>query len=127
DSSVDAVISKSTKGIIQTWNRSAERMFGYTPNEAIGKHISLIIPTELMNEEKMIIEKVLNKEHVEHYETMRMAKDKKLINVSISVSPIIDKAGTVVGAAKILRDITSRKTAEAELILRAERTDIRVN
>jgi PAS domain S-box-containing protein len=123
DSSDDAIVSKTLDGIIQSWNRGAERIFGYTAAEAIGRHISLIIPPERLAEEDDVIGRVRRGEPVEHFETVRMAKDGRRIHISLTVSPVRDARGRVVAASKIARDITERVRAEAErteLLARAE-------
>ena len=108
----DAIIGKNLEGMITDWNKAAERMFGYTAPEAIGKHITLIIPPELHQEEEEIIGKLRQGIPIHHYETMRVRKDGKYIDVSLSISPIQDSKGKVIGAAKIARDITERKDLE---------------
>jgi PAS domain S-box-containing protein len=114
-SSDDAIVSKSLDGIIRTWNRGAERMFGYTAEEAVGRHITLIIPEERRPEEDMVLGKVRRGETVEHFETVRRAKDGRLLDISLTVSPIRDARGQVVGASKIARDVSERKRMHAEL------------
>jgi PAS domain S-box-containing protein len=120
ESSDDAIVSKDLTGVIQTWNSGAERIFGYTAAEMIGTSILRLIPPELRSEEKTILERQRRGERVEHYETVRVTKDGRRIDVSLTVSPIRDSSGTVVGASKVARDITARKRAEQEL-LEAER------
>ena len=115
ESSDDAIISKSLDGIIKIWNKGSEKMFGYTSEEAVGKHITLIIPAEYIIEENEIIKRIRNNETI-HYETIRNKKNGKQFNVSITVSPLKDLAGNIVGASKIARDISSRKKAEKRLI-----------
>ena len=112
ESSEDAIISKNLNGIITSWNKAAETMFGYAEQEAIGKHISLIIPNDRLQEEEMIIAKLRRGERTEHYQTIRISKAGKELNISLSVSPIRNEAGDVVGASKIARDITKQKEAE---------------
>ncbi|MDB5226727.1 MAG: Phytochrome-like protein cph1 [Bacteroidota bacterium] len=112
----DAIISKSLDGIIKSWNKGSEKMFGYNAEEVIGKHISLIIPIEYINEETKILERIRNNEIIDHYETARNKKNGKQFYVSITVSPLKDSAGCIIGASNITRDITSRKNSEAELI-----------
>jgi PAS domain S-box-containing protein len=114
DSSDDAIISKNLDGIIQSWNSAAERLFGHTAAQAIGKHISLIIPPERLAEEDEIIARLRAGDRVHHYETERLRSDGRRVQVSLSISPIRDEAGVVVGASKIARDVTERKRAEAE-------------
>ncbi len=116
ESSDDAIISKSLDGTIKSWNRGGEKMFGYTAEEAIGKNISSIIPPECIKQEKIIFERIRNNEIIEHYETVRNKKNGEQIYVSLTVSPLKDEAGNIIGVSKIARDITSRKKIEAELI-----------
>jgi len=114
ESSNDAIISKSLDGIIQSWNAGAERVFGFTSEEAVGQHISLVIPPERIGEEDRIIASLKAGQRVEHFETVRRGRDGRHIHVSLTISPIRDDSGKVVGASKIVRDITERKLAEAE-------------
>jgi PAS domain S-box-containing protein len=115
DSSEDAIISKNLDGIITTWNKSAERIFGYSEQEVTGKHISLLIPEERLDEENMIISRLRAGERVEHFETIRRRKDGQLIDISLTVSPVKDDKGKVIGASKIARDITRQKETLALL------------
>jgi PAS domain S-box-containing protein len=117
ESSEDAIISKNLDGRITSWNRAAERMFGYPENEALGQLIYIIIPHDRHDEEAMIIAKLRQGERVEHFETVRKAKNGKLIHVAISVSPIRNGQGLIVGASKIARDITQQKQHEERLQL----------
>ncbi len=112
NSSDDTIISKTLDGIITSWNPAAERMFGFTANEAVGKHISLIIPPSRIKEEEFIIGQITKGNKLDHFETIRVAKDGHEIPISITVSPIIGSRGKVIGASKIARDITERKKAE---------------
>ncbi len=114
-SSEDAIVSKDLNGIITSWNKAAERIFGYSEDEIIGKPITTILPDRLLDEEKVIISKIIKGEKIEHHETIRRRKDGKEIMVSISVSPIKDLSGKIIGAAKIARDITDRKQTEQRL------------
>jgi PAS domain S-box-containing protein len=111
-SSDDAIVSKTLDGTITSWNHAAERMFGYTAEEAIGQHITLIIPPELYQEEEDIIGKLRQGIHIDHFETVRMRKDGTKVDVSLSISPVKDRAGNIIGAAKIARDITERLELE---------------
>ena len=113
-SSADAIVSKDLNGVIRTWNAGAERLFGYTAQEAIGQPISMLIPPDHADEEPSILERIRRGERVEHYETIRRRKDGTLVDISLTVSPIVDEHGQVVGASKIARDITERKRAEQE-------------
>ncbi|TSD66973.1 PAS domain-containing sensor histidine kinase [Inquilinus sp. KBS0705] len=116
----DTIISKTLQGIITSWNPAAERMFGYSESETIGKHISIIIPPERIDEEAYIIGQITQGKRVERFETIRVARDGSLIPISLSVSPIKDSNGNVVGASKIARDIRDRHTAyEKQSILAA--------
>ena len=114
ESSNDAIISKSLDGIIQSWNAGAERLFGFTSEQAVGQHISLVIPPERIGEEDRIIASLKAGQRVEHFETERLRDDGRHIQVSLTISPIKDDSGKVVGASKIVRDITERKLAEAD-------------
>ena len=115
ESSEDAIISKTLDGIVTSWNRGAERTFGYTADEAIGKPIGLLIPQDRLDEESQIIERVKQGEHVTHFETVRRRKDGKDIHIALTISPIKDGAGTMIGFSKIARDITEQKGLEAQL------------
>jgi PAS domain S-box-containing protein len=115
ESSEDAIVSKTLDGIVTSWNAAAERLFGYTAAEAVGCSITLIIPAERQHEEQMILRRLRRGERIEHYETVRQAKDGHPIEVSITVSPIRDGGGRIVGASKVARDITLRKRSEAAL------------
>ena len=115
DSSDDAIVSKTLDGVITSWNRSAERIFGYTAAEAVGQHITLIIPAERRWEEDQVLARLRRGEKVDHFETERITKDGRIINISISVSPVRNAEGLIVGAAKVARDITDRKRSEAAL------------
>jgi PAS domain S-box-containing protein len=115
ESSDDAIISKTLDGIIQTWNGGAQRIFGYTAEETVGQSITMLIPNERLDEEAFILERMRRCERVDHFETVRMTKDGRLLDVSLTVSPLKDEDGQVVGASKVLRDITVRKKAEKKL------------
>ena len=115
DSSDDAIVSKTLDGIITSWNASAERLFGYTASEAVGRHISLIIPLDRRDEEEVIIKKIKRGEGIEHFDTVRVCKGNKPIDISLTISPIRDASGKIVGASKIARDITERKQIERAL------------
>jgi PAS domain S-box-containing protein len=120
-SSDDAIISKTLEGIITSWNHSAQIMFGYTEAEAIGKHISLIIPHERIGEEALIIEKIRKGEKLDHFETIRVAKDGREINLSLTVSPVKNKNGQIIGASKVARDITAKVELEQQRKLYIEK------
>lgn len=111
-SSDDAIVSKSLDGIITSWNASAERIFGYTADEAIGKPILIVVPPERRNEEPEILGRIRQGERVDHFETQRLTKDGRLIDISLTISPIRDADGKVVGASKVARDISDRKQAQ---------------
>lgn len=115
DTCEDAIVSKTLEGIITSWNASAERVFGYTASEAVGQHISLIIPVDRRDEETTIIEQIKRGERIEHFDTVRVRKDKTLIDISLTISPVRDASGKIVGASKIARDITQRKEMERAL------------
>ena len=112
ESSDDAIISKNLDGTITSWNKSAERVFGYTAEEAIGRHITLLIPLDRRDEEADILRRLSRGERVDHFETVRVCKDGRQLNISLTISPVKDRAGRVVGASKVARDITDRKMVE---------------
>jgi PAS domain S-box-containing protein len=115
ESSGDAIVSKSLDGIIQSWNAAAHLLFGYAAEQAVGKHISLIIPPDRADEEEYINSRIRAGERVEHFETVRLRSDGQPIHISLTISAIEDEAGHVVGASKIARDITDRKQAEERI------------
>jgi PAS domain S-box-containing protein len=115
ESSDDAIVSKDLNGTITSWNTAAERIFGYSANESVGQHITLIIPTELREEEAQILKRLRNGERIDHFETIRVRKDGQRLNISLTVSPVRDSHGRVIGASKIARDVTDRKRIESEL------------
>jgi len=115
DSSEDAILTKDLNGMITSWNRGAEHMYGYAPEEVIGKHISLLTPSDRPDEISGILQKIAKGESTEHYESVRITKDGRHLNVSISVSPLRDVAGGIVGASAIVRDITAQKRTEGQL------------
>jgi PAS domain S-box-containing protein len=114
-SSDDAIISKNLDGIVTSWNNSAERIFGYAPEEAIGRHITLIIPPERHAEESDILNRLRRGERVDHFHTARRRKDGSLLDVSLTISPVRDSSGRVIGASKVARDITAQKQVERAL------------
>jgi PAS domain S-box-containing protein len=122
ESSHDAIVSKSLNGVITSWNKGAEWLFGYAAEEAIGQNITLIIPPERRDEERMILDQLTRGERIDHFETVRMRKDGSLLDVSLTISPMKDVAGRVVGASKLARDITEQKRAEEAL--RQAQTDL---
>ncbi len=115
DSSEDAIVSKDLNGTIESWNGGAERLFGYQASEAIGKSILMIVPPDRHDEEQGILERIRRGERIKPYETVRMREDGSLLDISLTVSPLRDAAGRIIGASKIARDITERKRAEAAL------------
>jgi PAS domain S-box-containing protein len=112
DSSEDAIISKTLEGTITAWNRGAQKVFGYTSSETVGKPMLMLFPPERVHEEIDILERVRRGESVEHFETLRVRKDGSQIDISATISPILDSSGVIVGASKIARDITERRRAE---------------
>lgn len=115
ESSNDAIISKTMQGIVMTWNRSAEALFGYSPEEMIGQPITRLVPPELIQEEDWIIARVGRGELVNHYDTVRVRKDGRRVEISLTISPIRSADGTIIGASKIARDITQRRQAEDQM------------
>jgi two-component system, NtrC family, sensor kinase len=115
NSSDYAIVSKTLDGIIQSWNPGAELIFGYTAAEVVGQHIALIIPQDRQAEEEQVLASLRRGKKIDTFETVRRAKDGRLIDISLSVSPIIDSQGHIIGATKIARDITARKRAAAAL------------
>lgn len=116
NSSDDAIVSKTLDGTITSWNAAAERMFGYTAEEAVGQSITLIIPKDRLDEETLILSKLRRGERIDHFDTIRVTKDGKFKNISLTVSPVRDSAGNIIGASKIARDITDRMRSEEERI-----------
>jgi PAS domain S-box-containing protein len=115
DSSDDAIVSKDLNGVIVSWNRGAERIFGYSAEEVVGKPITILIPPDLQDEEPRILEHIRRSERIDHYETRRRHKDGRLLDVSLTVSPVKDADGQVVGASKVARDITYQKQAQERM------------
>jgi PAS domain S-box-containing protein len=115
ESSDDAIVSKSLDGIVTSWNAAAERIFGYRAEEMIGQPILRLLPEDRHDEEAMILERLRRGERIDHFETVRRTKDGRLLNVSLTISPIRDTHGMIIGASKIARDITARKHAEEAL------------
>ncbi|MFY9689336.1 MAG: PAS domain S-box protein [Candidatus Acidiferrales bacterium] len=112
ESSDDAIVSKNLSGVITSWNKGAERVFGHTAEEAIGRHITLIIPSDRNAEEAMILDRIRRGQPVEHFETVRVRKDGTHVDVSLTISPVRDSTGRVIGASKVARDVTERKRVE---------------
>jgi PAS domain S-box-containing protein len=123
-SSDDAIISKSLDGVITSWNQGAERIFGYSAEEAVGQNIAFIIPQDRRDEETHILERLRRGERVEHFETVRLTKDGKPVDISVTISPVKDADGRIIGASKVARDITERKQSERELAERALLLDL---
>src|SRR5690349_8532834 len=114
ESSDDAIASKDLDGTITSWNRGAERLFGYKAEEIIGKSVTILIPPDRLDEEPQIIERVRRGERIDHFDTVRRRKDGSLIDISLTVSPINDADGRIIGASKIARDITERRRAQEQ-------------
>jgi PAS domain S-box-containing protein len=125
ESSDDAIISKDLNGLIMSWNAGAERMFGYRAEEVIGKPVMILIPPDRHHEEPHILGRIRVGETIEHYETVRQRKDGSLIEISLSVSPMRDELGTIIGASKIARDITQRKQIERQAAILAREAEHR--
>ena len=121
DSSNDAIIGKGLEGLVSSWNTGAERIFGYTASEIVGTSILRLVPADRHDEELQIMEKVRQGKSVEHFETLRRTKDGRLIDISVTVSPIKDAAGGIIGIAKVARDITERKRANEALLTSEQR------
>jgi PAS domain S-box-containing protein len=117
ESSDDAIIGKNLDGIVTSWNPGAEQMFGYTAQEMIGRPITTIIPPELRDDEILILTAIARGERIQHFETSRVKKNGEIVEVSLTVSPVRDEAGRIIGAAKIARDITERKKAEKAMMM----------
>jgi PAS domain S-box-containing protein len=126
-SSDDAIISKTLEGVIVTWNEGATRIFGYAADEAIGRSITIVIPEDRLHEEPAILERMRRGERVDHYQTVRQRKDGRLVDVSITVSPIRNAAGEIIGASKIARDISEQKRAEEALQVSNQRFRLMAN
>jgi PAS domain S-box-containing protein len=127
DSSGDAIVSKTLDGVVTSWNTGAERLFGYTAQEAVGQHISFIVPLDRRDEEAAILGRLRGGQRVEHFETVRVRKDGTTIDISLTISPVIDSTGKIVGASKIARDITRRKQVDRALRESEERFRVLAN
>jgi PAS domain S-box-containing protein len=125
ESSHDAIVTKDLNGIITSWNAGAEHTFGYKPEEAIGKSVTILIPPDHENEEPALLERIRHGERVDHYETIRVRKDGARLDISLTISPIKDATGKIIGASKVARDITARKQAEAQIKYLARETEHR--
>ena len=121
ESSDDAIVFKDLNGIIRTWNKGAERIFGYTAEETIGKPVTILFPADQLDEESGILARIRKGERIEHYETVRKHKDGRLLDISLTVSPVKDDEGKIIGASKIARDITDRKRIERQVATAFER------
>jgi len=125
DNSDDAIITKDLDGTIKSWNKGAERIFGYTADEAVGQPITILIPPEQVDEESVILWRIRRGERTEHYETIRRRKDGSLINISMTVSPVKDAEGKIIGASKIARDVTDRKRSDEHIATLAREAEHR--
>jgi two-component system CheB/CheR fusion protein len=125
ESSDDAIVSKDLDGVIATWNKGAERLFGYLEQEVVGKPITILIPEQHRDEENRILQRIRRGERIDHFETMRQRRDGSLVSISLTVSPITDGSGRIVGASKIARDITEQKRREEQINLLAREADHR--
>ena len=123
ESSDDAIVSTDLTGTIVTWNKGAERTFGYSTAEAVGQPFTILIPTESFEQESVILKEVLKGKPVEHYETVRQRKDRSLIDISLTISPLKDETGKIVGAAKIARNISERAKREKQIRYQARLLD----
>lgn len=121
----DAIISKDLNGIFMTWNKAAEQIFGYKPDEAIGRPATILIPPDRLDEETVILETIRSGKPVTHLETVRLRKDGSLVDISLTVSPVRNQAGRIIGASKIVRDISQRKRREERIILLARDSEHR--
>jgi PAS domain S-box-containing protein len=124
-SSDDAIISKDLDGIITSWNKGAERLFGYTSEEVIGKSITILIPPDRQAEAPIVLDRIKRGQRVEHYETIRQHKHGELIDISLTVSPVRNSQGAIIGASKIGRDISERKRREAQMLMMAREAEHR--
>jgi PAS domain S-box-containing protein len=125
ENSSDAIITKDLDGIISSWNKSAERLFGYTAAEAIGKSITMLIPPDRPDEELAILARIRRGEPIDHYETVRQRKDGSLVDISLTISPVTNAEGEIVGASKIARDITERKRNDERIAMLAQEAEHR--
>ncbi|WFU15542.1 PAS domain S-box protein [Bradyrhizobium sp. CB3481] len=125
ESSNDAIVSKNLDGIVTSWNKAAERIFGYSASEAIGQPITLVIPEDRQSEEREILTRIRRGERIDHFETVRRRKDGSSIVVSLTISPVKDAHGNIVGASKIARDITEQKRTQEQISLLAREAEHR--
>src|SRR3981081_2425055 len=121
----DAIVTRDLEGIVGSWNRGAERLFGYAANEMIGRPIAILIPLDRTDEERQILDRVRRGEHVDHYETAFRRKDGSSVDISVTVSPIRDADGRTIGISKIARDITERKRSEERIVILAREAEHR--
>ena len=126
ESSDDAIVSKTLAGVVRSWNKGAERVFGYTAEEMIGRSITTVIPPERLSEEASIVGRVRKGERIDHYETIRLRKDGVRIHVSLTVSPVKDSTGRIIGASKIARDITEKREKEDRIVMLMREVNHRV-
>jgi PAS domain S-box-containing protein len=126
ESSFDAIVSKDLNGVIQSWNAAAERLFGYSAEEAVGKHITMLIPPDKQDEEDHIISRIRAGERVESFDTIRLRKDGEPVDVSLMISPVRDDAGRIIGASKIARDVTAARESERRIKLLMREVNHRV-
>ena len=126
ESSDDAILAKDLNGIIMSWNDGAQRLFGYTAEEVIGKPVTILIPADRHDEEPLILSRIRRGERIDHYDTIRRRKDGSLVEISLSISPIRNSKGEIVGASKIARNITERRRAEEQQILLLREMDHRI-
>jgi PAS domain S-box-containing protein len=127
DSSDDAIVSKTLQGIITSWNTGAERLFGYTAAEAVGRSVTMLIPPDRIQEEREILSRLQNGERIEHFETVRVNRDGTTLDVSLTISPVKDSSGRIIGASKIVRDISARKRVEEALRIHSARYETLLN
>jgi PAS domain S-box-containing protein len=125
ESSDDAIVSKNLNGVITSWNRSAERIFGYTAAEAVGQSITIVIPKDRLDEERTILNRIRAGDRIDHFETVRQRKDGGLIAISLTVSPVKDRNGVIVGASKVARDITDQMKAQEQIATLAREAEHR--
>src|SRR5438045_6523341 len=111
----DAIVSKTLEGIVTSWNKAAETIFGYTAEEMIGQPITRLFPLDRLEEENLILDRIKHGQRVEHFETVRRRKDGRDIDISVTISPVRDDSGRIIGVSKIARDVTGQKRAEAAL------------
>ena len=125
ESSDDAIVSKNLDGVVTSWNRGAERIFGYTAEEAIGQPITIVIPLDRQDEERTILTRIRRGERIDHFETIRQRKHGSLVAVSLTISPVKDSNGKIVGASKIARDITEHKRSQEQIATLAREAEHR--